>query len=101
MRIAMPDLEASVKLYLDKNWKKRGIIKKHDLDFVQTPAELLNMSFSWWGHKWIYDWEELERRLKQAGYTKIKRCTQEKSQFPELCGLETREGSELIAEVSK
>ena len=59
------------------------------------------MSFSWWGHKWLYDWEELERRLKEAGYTNVKRCKQGKSTHPELRGLETREESNLIAEVTK
>jgi len=101
MRIAMPDLKATVDAYYDKGWKERDFMKKHGLEFVETPAEMLNMNFHWWGHKWLYDWEELQRRLKQAGYTKMKRVEWGKSDHKDLNGLETREASLLIAEVTK
>ena len=101
MRIAMPDLSESVELYLDKKWKNRPIIKNHKMDFVQTPAELLNMSFSWWGHKWLYDWEELTRRINEIGYNDIHRCKHSKSKYVQLRKLETREESRLIAEITK
>lgn len=101
MRIAMPDLAQAVEAYCDTKWKDREFMKKFDLDFVQTRAELLNMNFRWWGHQWLYDWEELERRLKQAGYTKIKQCEYHISDHPHLCNLETRDESVLIAEVTK
>lgn len=101
MRIAMPDLEEAVALYLDPKWKNSSLIKDFGLDFVQTRAELLNMSFSWWGHKWVYDWEELKRRLKQAGFDKVTRCQNGKSKHKELKGLETRKQSTLVAEVTK
>jgi predicted SAM-dependent methyltransferase len=101
MRIAMPDLEYSIALYLDKNWRKSGLVSNHGLEFVETPAELLNMSFRWWGHQWIYDWVELRRRLKQAGYEKVIKADHSKSRHVDLRGLETREMSMLIAEVTK
>lgn len=101
MRIAMPDLEEAIKQYLDPKWKTRPFIKNFGLEFVETRAELLNMSFSWWGHKWLYDWEELERRLKQAGFTKVKRCKQRESNYEQLQKLESREESLLIAEAQK
>lgn len=101
MRIAMPNLEDSIEIYLDKNWKKRSFIKDHGLEFVETPAELLNMSFSWWGHKWIYDWPELKRRLNQAGYNNFKRCKYSVSSHKDLRNLETREMSTLVVEVTK
>lgn len=101
MRIAMPDLEDIFDLYNDKNWQKRPIIKNHGFEFVKTRAEMVNMSFNWWGHKWIYDWEELKRRFEEIGFKKIKRCKRGKSGHKELQSLETREGSILIAEVVK
>lgn len=101
MRIAMPDLEQAVDAYYNPKWKERDFMKTFGLEFVQTRAEMLNMNFHWWGHKWLYDWEELERRLREAGYTKIKRCKHSKSKHPELCNLETREESVLIGEVTK
>lgn len=101
MRVAMPDLEDIFDLYKDDNWKNRPIINNHGFEFVKTRAELVNMSFSWWGHKWIYDWEELQRRFDEIGFTNIKRCKRLESGFKELSSLETREGSVLIAEVTK
>lgn len=101
MRIAMPDLEESIKLYLDKDWRTAPVITNHNMQFVQTPAELLNMSFSWWGHKWLYDWAELDRRLREVGATKFYRVKHSQSDYPELRGLETRQESVLVAEVVK
>lgn len=101
MRIAMPDLDEAVKNYSDKKWKSKPIIKNFGMEFVETNAELLNMVFSWWGHKWLYNWEELERRLKQAGFTKMQRSKHSKSKYKELNNLETRQESVLIAEATK
>lgn len=102
MRIAMPDLDLAVKAYVDKDWKgNKEFLERFGLGFVKTRAELLNMNFSWWGHKWLYDWEELERRLNDAGFTKVARCEWGKSEHAELCDLETRQESLLIAEVTK
>lgn len=101
MRIAMPDLELAIQAYLDKGWKDKPFLERFGLGFVKTRAELLNMNFSWWGHKWLYDWEELERRLSDAGFTNVKRCEWGKSEHKDLCDLETRQESLLIAEVTK
>jgi len=103
MRIAMPDLEKTVYAYLDENWEKnsKATLEKLGLSFIQTRAERINISFRWWGHKWLYDWEELERRLKEAGCEKIKRCSIFESEHEELKNLETRNESTLIAEVIK
>lgn len=103
IRIAMPDMQDVFELYSDKAWKKRPVIKNHGFQFVQTRAEMVNMSFRWWGHKWLYDWEELVRRLKEAGCNdkSIKRRQLKKSSYKELKNLETRQGSILIAEVVK
>lgn len=103
MRIAMPDLEVAIQQYLDKDWRKRPFIKRYGLEFVETPAELLNMGMRWWDHRWLYDWEELVRRLKEVEFkaTKIRKAKHSKSTHKELVGLETRDESILIAEVTK
>jgi predicted SAM-dependent methyltransferase len=101
LRTAMPDLESIVKGYFDLPLDKDPVIKEFKLGFVKTRAEWINMSFRWWGHMWLYDWEELERRLKQAGFTKMQRCKLRESKYPELRNLEIRNGSLLIAEAQK
>jgi predicted SAM-dependent methyltransferase len=101
MRIAMPDLEVVVNTYLNVPLDKDPVIAAHKMDFIKTRAEWMNMTFSWWGHKWIYDYEELQRRLEEIGYTNVKRCKIYESEHPELRGIETRIESYLIAEVTK
>ena len=101
MRIAMPDLESMVAAYMDPDWKKGGWLQRHGLDFIETRAELLNINFRAWGHKWLYDWEELERRLKEAGCVAIKRRKNGQSVHEPFQRIETRAESTLIAEVTK
>jgi predicted SAM-dependent methyltransferase len=101
LRMATPDLEVTIDKYLNVPIDKDPVIKKFNMGFVKTRAERINIGFRWWGHKWLYDWEELERRLKEAGCSSIKRCDFRESTHVSLCGLETREESRLIAEVTK
>lgn len=103
LRVAMPDLADVVKLYNNDNWKAENaeFFAKFGLDFIQTKAELINISFRAWGHQWLYDWEELNRRLKEAGFTNIKPESFRESEYIELKGLETRNESILIAEATK
>ncbi|HSX15575.1 MAG TPA: methyltransferase domain-containing protein [Candidatus Saccharimonadales bacterium] len=101
LRIAMPNLEETVALYMDKDWRKHTVLNNHGLGFVKTRAELLNMAVRWWGHMWLYDWEELRRRLQDAGAKNITRVKHSTSRHKPLNGLETREESTLIAEVTK
>ena len=100
----MPDLEVCVRDYLNKNHltENKAGLKEAGLDFIKTNAEAINIAFRWWGHQWLYDWEELERRLKDIGCVEIEKCKLNESKHPELRNLETRgEGSNLIAEVVK
>lgn len=103
MRIATPDLEITVDKYMNTPLKEDPTIKTFRLSFIKTRAERINMAFHRWGHKWLYDWEELERRLLEAGCDKkkIKRCDLRKSTHKELKDLEIREESRLVAEVTK
>ncbi len=101
LRIATPDLAEVVDEYLNLPLSKNPSIKRYNMEFIKTPAELLNMGFSWWGHKWLYDLEELERRLKEAGAKKMTRCQLKQSKHPELTSLETRDESKLIIEITK
>lgn len=101
LRIAMPDLEISIAEYLNPNWKENPSLKKWGLDFIQTKAELINIAFRWWEHKWLYDGEELERRLREAGCVNIVRCNLRESLHKDLNNLETRDESTLIMEVIK
>lgn len=101
LRVAMPDLKNTVAMYLDLNWKNDPVIKKFGLDFIKTKAEMINTNFRAWGHKWLYDEEELRRRLQESGCVNIKQCELRQSEFEDLRNLETRDESALIMEIKK
>lgn len=99
-RFAMPDISAAVALYNDPDWRQKTTLPQHGID-VKTSCELLNINMRWWGHKWMYNWEELERRLTEAGCMNLLRRKPGQSKHPELQRLETRNESALIVEITK
>lgn len=104
LRIAMPNLENMIKkFYCNENWKEDNaeIFRQYKLDFIKTKAEYLNINFRRWGHQWLYDKEELSRRLKEVGCDNFYFCEVFKSNYPELNDIETRKSSTLVVEVIK
>lgn len=97
LRIATPDLAYVVERY-GADWRNQAWLRLPEYAFIQTPAEMLNTSMRWWGHQYLYDEEELRRRMGDAGFAPIRRCALGESTVPELGRLETREDSRLILE---
>jgi len=98
LRIATPDLEYLVERYGSGRWREQEWLSLPEYRFIRTRAEMLNVAFRWWGHRYLYDAEELERRLRDAGFGTVRRCAYRESTVPELAGLETRPDSRLILE---
>jgi len=98
LRVATPDLGYLVERYGSGAWRDQEWLRLPEYGFIGTRAEMMNVAFRWWGHQYLYDSEELERRLTAAGFTGVRRCEYEKSAVPELAGLETRPDSKLILE---
>jgi predicted SAM-dependent methyltransferase len=101
LRIAMPSLESTVHYYLSDNWRDQDWLTWPAFKSILTRAEMLNASMRWWGHQWVYDREELWRRLREAGFANIRDATWGNSTVPHLCNLETRKESLLICEAVK
>lgn len=101
LRIAMPDLKTAVDRYYNPNWKSEPMIKKFRLEYIQTRAEMINTSFHSWGHKWLYDIEEINRRLKEAGFSDIESCKLRHSRHLVFQNIESRDESNLIVESTK
>ena len=97
LRIATPDLEYVAERYAG-DWKDQAWLRLPEYAFIRTRAEMFNVSMRWWGHQYLYDGEELERRLRDAGFTTIRRCGYGVSTVAALAGLETRPDSKLIVE---
>lgn len=98
IRVAAPDLDVTVDQYVNESWRpdfaRSGIV-------VATRCEMLNITLHGWGHKYMYDYEDLALRLKDCGFINIERQEYGKSKYPELCNLENRWPSFLIAEAEK
>jgi len=97
LRIATPDLEYLVERY-QGDWRDQAWLALPEYAFIRTRAEMMNTAFRWWDHKYLYDGEELERRMREAGFGRLRTCALGESAVPELVGLETRADSKLILE---
>ncbi|HEY3354736.1 MAG TPA: methyltransferase domain-containing protein [Polyangia bacterium] len=100
VRIAMPDLDDLVDGYCS-DWRRFDWINWPDLAFVKTRAQMLNIAFRWWGHRHLYNREELARALFDAGFTEHEFVDLGQSRWPDLRGLETRLDSKLVVDAVK
>jgi predicted SAM-dependent methyltransferase len=98
LRIATPDLAYLCERYGSGDWREQEWLRLPEFAFIRTRAEMMNVAFRWWDHQYLYDGEELERRLLKSGFTDVRRCGYRESALPELRGLETRPDSTLILE---
>ncbi len=97
LRVAMPHIKPVLDSYY-KDELNSDLAREMG---VKTKAELLNIGFKYWGHQWLYDEAETERRLAEAGFEKVEQKRLNESDYPALRYLETRIGSELIYEAVK
>lgn len=100
LRIAMPDLDEIVQKY-ETNWRNQDWLSWPGFQWIKTKGQMLNIAFRWWGHKYLYNEEDLRNQLDEIGFGIITRCEWNKSSRSELCNLETRKDSKLIVEAIK
>lgn len=101
LRIAMPSLDDLLERSCNGRWREADWLTWPQYQFIKTRAEMINIAFRWWGHQWLYDREELFRRLKESGFNNIDFVEWGKSNIPELNNKETRKDSILICEAKK
>jgi predicted SAM-dependent methyltransferase len=109
LRIATPDLETMLCRYVDNTWRNQYFVVHSG---AKTRAEAVNWRFyEGYGHprggshRYLYDEEELGRRVVESGFGTYYRCKFNISTYPDLCGLESSGGWDdpemLIMEVVK
>jgi predicted SAM-dependent methyltransferase len=98
LRVAMPSLDVLLEKATVGDWRDQDWLTWPEYQFIQSRAEMLNISFRWWGHQWLYDRDELHRRLREAGFTRLQDVPWGVSEIPELRNLETRRDSLLVCE---
>jgi predicted SAM-dependent methyltransferase len=100
MRIAMPDLDHIIEKY-STDWKNQDWLSWPEYAFIKTKGQMINIAFSWWGHKYLYNEEELRQQLMDAGFSFNIRISRLESRFEIFRNLETRQDSLLIFEAVK
>lgn len=100
VRVAMPDLGTFIEKYSQGDWRDQAWIRDFGYSHLKTGCEMLNIVFRNWEHLWLYDREELHRRLTDAGFTHIVDVRHGESSHPELQNRETRPDSLLVCEAS-
>ena len=98
IRIAMPDLDRIVERYMSDDWRAGGDMFALGFDWVMNRCEMLNIAMREWGHKHVYNEEELIRIANLAGFRVAGKCGNGQSDLPYFRDLETRPGSTLIME---
>lgn len=98
MRIAMPDLSALVDRYRG-DWQGQAWLQTGDYA-VASAAQMLNVALREWGHRYVYDFDDLAARLRTAEFTSVERVEWGRSSRPEMMRLETREDSLLVVEAT-
>ena len=98
VRLTTPDLRTLIREYQSGRldyWR--------EVDWVPaTPARLLNESMRLWGHKFVYDHDELVTLLRSCGFTTVEDAPYRESRIEELAGLERRVfRDEIIIEASR
>lgn len=101
VRIGMPCVREIARQYCEGTWSQQPWLEKYGYSWVKTGAEYINIGFRDWGHQWLYDFEELERRLQEAGFSHIEMAAWGESKYPELRRRETRNETLLICEATK
>ena len=101
LRVAMPSLQEVVRQYYENDWARQPWLEKYGYTWIKTRAECINIGFREWGHQWLYDEEELQGRLREAGFTQIENATWGESKHDELRNRETRLETLLICEATK
>jgi predicted SAM-dependent methyltransferase len=101
LRIAMPSLDDILRKSVGADWRDQDWLSWPEYRAIQTRAEMLNVAFRWWGHQWLYDREELRRRLAEAGFSHADDCARGQSAIADLRERETRADSNLVCEARK
>jgi predicted SAM-dependent methyltransferase/glycosyltransferase involved in cell wall biosynthesis len=98
VRVAMPDLDEIVQRYQTEDWRGEGDMFKLGFDWVVNRCEMMNIAMREWGHKHVYNEEELIRIARCAGLEPVARYRNGESDTPQFVGRETRNSSKLIME---
>ncbi len=101
LRLTTPDLRKIIAIYEDRN----PVVSRADyarfLDGEtgkrhERACQILNDYLRLWGHRYVFDEEDLTAKLEQAGFTEVQRFEAGESRHAALQGLERHGGAEWV-----
>jgi predicted SAM-dependent methyltransferase len=110
VRVSTPDLRKYLEGYLDPSGpfltQHRGQVEgEFGAENVERPAFMVNQTFYRWGHKWMYDFEELRDVAVASGFgaESVRQCGHRDSRAPEVGQLDMpwRENESIYVEIEK
>jgi predicted SAM-dependent methyltransferase len=110
LRISTPDLRRYAAGYVNRSdgffeRHRRGLLALGFTDVPTRPAWMMNQIFRFWGHQWIYDFDELRMALVTAGFAQdaVVECSFRTGQLPQVCELDrpVRSDESLYVEVRR
>lgn len=104
IRIVVPDLEIYARKYIESIESGRNCMPYADggSSGLLTPAAPFNDVMREHGHKFIYDFETMEKMLRDAGFRNVTRCSFRQGQDPRLLkDSEHRRAESLYVEAQK
>lgn len=98
LRFSTPNLD-----YLIKQYKEKNLLEWENVGWLPPSAcTMINEGMHLWGHKYLYNLEELINRLEMQGFSKVESVGWRESQHDDLRNLECRPfHHELIIEATK
>lgn len=90
LRIAVPDAEKYLRAYSSDGWGSMTAISPYigdeHVSTKLTKMDIVNMHFRQdYQHKWVYDFESLERLLQSVGFKQVVRQEYNESALDKLC----------------
>lgn len=98
LRIVTPDLKQVALKYIqgDNSVHVKLGVK------CANPCQYLNQDMRGWGHQYLYDFEDLSLKLREAGFTKVVAEEHGQSDLEVFKNIETRvKGLDLVVEATK
>jgi len=101
LRLTTPDLQKIIAIYEDRN----PVVSRADYALYldeetgkthERPAQVLNDFLRLWGHRYMYDEEDLSARLLAAGFADVVRCEPGQSDHEALRHLERHGVAEWV-----
>lgn len=98
LRVATPDLDFLCERYLS-DWDNQDWLKTQPE--ISNRCLMLNNIFYGWGHRFLYNEQQLSNLFVSCGFSDISKCELGQSKYEELRNLETRLDSKLVMEAKK